>query len=70
MLSGCGTQSDAKQKRDEALPLSKSVTPEAHLSLVNEQFTTPIARRTFLAMAEDGQFETVLTDCFPYIKSR
>lgn len=27
-MSGCGTQSDTKQKRDEALPLGKSVTPE------------------------------------------
>ncbi len=29
VLSGCGTQSDTKQKRDEALPLGESMTPEA-----------------------------------------
>jgi hypothetical protein len=28
-LSGCGMQSDIKQKRDEALPLGESTTPEA-----------------------------------------
>ena len=33
ILSGCGTQSDKKQKRDEALSLGKSATPEAHKSL-------------------------------------
>lgn len=29
ILSGCGMQSDSKQKRDEALPLGESATPEA-----------------------------------------
>ena len=29
ILSGCGMQSDIKQKRDEALPLGESATPEA-----------------------------------------
>jgi putative transposase len=29
ILSGCGMQSEYKQKRDEALPLGESVTPEA-----------------------------------------
>ncbi len=28
VLSGCGMQSDTKQKRDEALPLGESMTPE------------------------------------------
>ena len=28
LLSGCGMQSDIKQKRDEALPLGESMTPE------------------------------------------
>ena len=32
LLSGCGTQSDVKQKRVEALPIGKSVKPEAHRS--------------------------------------
>jgi 2-dehydro-3-deoxyphosphooctonate aldolase (KDO 8-P synthase) len=30
ILSGLGTNSDTKQKRDEALPLGESMTPEAH----------------------------------------
>lgn len=29
ILSGCGMQSDTKQKRDKALPLGESATPEA-----------------------------------------
>jgi transposase len=29
ILSGCGMQSDIKQKRDEALPLGEFTTPEA-----------------------------------------
>lgn len=29
ILSGCGMQSDTKQKRDKALPLGESMTPEA-----------------------------------------
>jgi hypothetical protein len=29
ILSGCGTQSDKKQKRSKALPLGESATPEA-----------------------------------------
>ncbi|WP_157243548.1 hypothetical protein [Algoriphagus resistens] len=29
VLSGCGMQSDTKQKRDEALSLGESMTPEA-----------------------------------------
>ena len=29
ILSGCGMQSDTKQKRDEALPLGESMTLEA-----------------------------------------
>src|SRR5690554_3710597 len=29
LLSGCGMRSDTKQKRDEALPLGESATPEA-----------------------------------------
>lgn len=30
ILSGSGIESDIKQKRDEALPLGKSMTPETH----------------------------------------
>ena len=33
-MSGFGTQSGTKQKRDEAVSLGESVTPEAHLTLV------------------------------------
>ena len=29
ILSGCGAQSDVKQKREEALPLGESMKPEA-----------------------------------------
>ena len=35
ILSGSGIESDTKQKQVEALPLGKSMKPEAHLSLAN-----------------------------------
>ena len=37
MLSGCGAQSDVKQKRDEALPLGGSMKPEAQHRLWRER---------------------------------
>src|SRR5690606_35652572 len=41
LLSGCGMRSDTKQKRDEALPLGESATPEAQPigSAVDGEFT-------------------------------
>lgn len=41
LLSGCGMQSDTKQKQGEALPLGESVTLEAQpiASGVGGQFT-------------------------------
>ena len=43
ILSGSGIESYVKQKRDEALPLGESVTPEAHpiASGVGGLFTAP-----------------------------
>lgn len=35
LLSGCGMQSDNKQKRVDSLPLGEGMKPEAHLSLAN-----------------------------------
>ena len=35
LLSGSGTESDTKQKREEALTLVESMNPEAYLSLAN-----------------------------------
>ena len=35
LLSGCGMQSDNKQKRVDSLPLGEGMKPEGHLSLAN-----------------------------------